>query len=98
MSTPDNVRRAKKEYEKAKGSTSGLKMGKHKSRTGGLTKAGRDKINRETGSNLKAPQPQGGKRKNSFCARMSGVKGPMKDEKGRPTRKALALRKWNCNG
>lgn len=27
---------------------------------------------------------------------MSGVKGPMKDEKGRPTRKAKALRKWNC--
>jgi hypothetical protein len=27
---------------------------------------------------------------------MSGVDGPMKDEKGRPTRKALALRKWNC--
>ena len=98
MSTPDKVRRAKKAYDKAKGSTSGLKMGTHKSRTGGLTKAGRDKINRETGSNLKAPQPQGGKRKNSFCARMSGVKGPMKDKKGRPTRKALALRKWNCNG
>ena len=37
-----------------------LKMGKHKSRTGGLTKAGREKYNRETGSNLKAPQPGGG--------------------------------------
>lgn len=36
------------------------------------------------------------KRRKSFCARMSGVKGPMKDEKGKPTRKALALRKWNC--
>lgn len=36
------------------------------------------------------------KRRKSFCSRMSGVKGPMKDEKGRPTRKALALRKWNC--
>ena len=35
-------------------------------------------------------------RRKSFCARMSGVKGPMKDKKGRPTRKALALRKWNC--
>jgi hypothetical protein len=73
-----------------------LKIGVHKSRTGGLTKAGRDKYNRETGSNLKAPQPEGGPRKRSFCARMSGVKGPMKDEKGRPTRKALALRKWKC--
>jgi hypothetical protein len=36
------------------------------------------------------------KRRKSFCARMSGVDGPMKDEKGRPTRKALALKKWNC--
>jgi len=73
-----------------------LKIGKHKSRSGGLTAAGRAKYNRETGSNLKAPQPGGGKRKKSFCARMSGVKGPMKDSKGRPTRKALALRKWKC--
>ena len=35
-------------------------------------------------------------RRKSFCARMSGMPGPMKDEKGRPTRKALSLRKWNC--
>jgi hypothetical protein len=27
---------------------------------------------------------------------MGGMPGPMKDEKGRPTRKALSLRKWNC--
>ena len=52
-----------------------LKIGKHKSRRGGLTAAGRAKYNRETGSNLKAPQPGGGPRKRSFCARMSGVKG-----------------------
>jgi hypothetical protein len=78
----------------------------HKSSTGGLTQKGRDAYNRETGSNLKAPvttkpsklkpgSKAAGRRK-SFCARMSGVKGPMKDKKGRPTRKALALRKWNC--
>jgi len=36
------------------------------------------------------------KRRKSFCARMSGMRGAMKDAKGRPTRKALALRKWNC--
>ena len=36
------------------------------------------------------------KRRKSFCSRMSGMPGPMKDEKGRPTRKALSLRKWNC--
>ena len=68
----------------------------HKSKKGGLTKKGRDYYNRKTGSNLKAPQPQGGARKRSFCARMSGVKGPMKDSKGRPTRKAKALRRWKC--
>ena len=37
-----------------------------------------------------------GKRKDSFCARMSGVPGPMKDEKGKPTRKAAALARWKC--
>jgi hypothetical protein len=36
------------------------------------------------------------KRRKSFCSRMSGMPGPMKDEQGRPTRKALSLRKWNC--
>jgi hypothetical protein len=42
------------------------------------------------------PDSKAAKRRKSFCARMSGVKGPMKDEKGRPTRKALSLKKWNC--
>jgi hypothetical protein len=45
-------------------------------------------------SKLKKGSKAAGRRK-SFCARMSGVKGPMK-KKGKPTRKALALRKWNC--
>jgi len=62
----------------------------------GLTAKGRAKYNRETGSNLKAPQPEGGARKKSFCARMSGVPGPMKDENGNPTRKAAALKRWKC--
>lgn len=68
----------------------------HKSEAGGLTEAGREKYNRETGSNLQAPQPEGGKRKDSFCARMGGVKGPMTDENGEPTRKKKALDRWNC--
>ena len=67
-----------------------------KSAKGGLSESGRRRINKLTGSNLKAPQPGGGPRKRSFCARMSGNKGPMKDSKGRPTRKALALRRWKC--
>jgi hypothetical protein len=68
-----------------------------KNKTGGLNEKGRKSYERENpGSDLKAPQPEGGPRKRSFCARMGGMKGPMKDEKGRPTRKALALRKWKC--
>ena len=74
-----------------------LSLGRgEKSRKGGLTAKGRAKYNRATGSKLKAPQPQGGARKRSFCARMKGNKGAMKDSKGRPTRKALALRRWKC--
>jgi len=74
-----------------------------KSKRGGLTAKGRAKYNRATGSNLQAPvtgkvKPgsKAAKRRASFCARMKGVKGPMKDSKGRPTRKALALRRWKC--
>ena len=42
------------------------------------------------------PGSKDAKRRKSFCARMGGMPGPMKDEHGKPTRKALALRKWNC--
>lgn len=42
------------------------------------------------------PNGKAAKRRKSFCARMGGMKGPMKDEKGRPTRKAMSLRRWNC--
>lgn len=76
-----------------------------KSPKGGLTKSGRERINRETGSNLKAPvtknqaqkSPSDAARRKSFCARMSGNKGPMTDSKGNPTRKAKALKRWDCN-
>jgi hypothetical protein len=78
----------------------------YKNPTGGLTQKGRDHYNRETGSHLKAPvtkEPsklkagsKAANRRKSFCARMGGVEGPMKKPNGEPTRKALALRKWNC--
>ncbi len=68
-----------------------------KNKKGGLNEKGRKSYERENpGSDLKAPQPKGGPRKRSFCARMGGVKGPMKKPDGSPTRKALALRKWKC--
>jgi hypothetical protein len=78
----------------------------HKSSTGGLTQKGRDSYNREHGSNLKAPVTtppsklkagsKAANRRKSFCARMGGMEGSMKKPNGEPTRKALALRKWNC--
>ena len=69
----------------------------------GLTQKGRDKFNRATGSNLKAPAPHpktkaDAGRKASFCARMSGMPGPKRDEKGELTRKAASLKRWNCPG
>jgi len=74
---------------------------------GGLNKAGIASYRRENpGSKLSMavttppsklkPGSKSANRRKSFCARMGGVDGPMKDDKGRPTRKALALRKWNC--
>ena len=80
---------------KRKGVSLSLGRGE-KSRKGGLAAKGRAKYNRATGSNLKAPQPGGGPRKKSFCARFKGMKGPMKKPNGKPTRKALAMRRWKC--
>lgn len=70
----------------------------------GMTKKGVEAYNRQNpGSNLKTAVTgkvkRGSKaanRRKSFCARMSGMPGPMKDEKGRPTRKAMSLRRWKC--
>lgn len=59
----------------------------------GLTAKGRAKYNRETGSNLKAPQPEGGARKDSFCARMQGV---VDHAKGDAPRAKASLKRWNC--
>ena len=60
----------------------------------GLTAKGRAKYNRETGSNLKAPQPQGGKRRDSFCARM----GPVAEKSEKGSRARASMKRWNCPG
>ncbi len=65
----------------------------------GLTAKGRAKYNAATGSNLKAPQPQGGPRKDSFCARMGGMKKKLTSAKTAndpDSRINKALRAWNC--
>jgi hypothetical protein len=81
-----------------------MPLKKHQNPEGGLNATGRAHYKKTEGANLKPPvkakeaakSKTAAARRKSFCARMSGVKGPMKDEKGRPTRKALALRAWDC--
>jgi hypothetical protein len=74
-------------------------------RKGGLNAKGRAKAKREEGANLKPPvttKPsklkagsKKAKRRKSFCARMTGVKGPT-SKKGKLTPKGAALKRWNC--
>ena len=69
------------------------------SKGAGLTAKGRAKYNAATGSNLKAPQPQGGARKDSFCARMEGMKQKLTSKetaKDPNSRINKALKKWKC--
>jgi hypothetical protein len=97
----DNMAVMKEDLEEAAVDAKG-----YKSSTGGLTQKGRDHYNNTEGGNLKAPVTtppselkagsKAANRRKSFCARMSGVDGPMKKPNGEPTRKALALKKWNC--
>ena len=74
------------------------KAGKNPS--GGLNEKGRRSYERENpGSDLKAPQPEGGPRKKSFCARMCGMKKRRTGSKGKRdpnSRINKALRKWRC--
>jgi len=79
----------------------------HKDKTNGLSQKAVNAYRREhPGSKLQTavttkpsklkPGSKAAKRRKSFCARMSGNKGPMKTPTGKPTPKALALRRWNC--
>jgi hypothetical protein len=79
----------------------------HRDKTDGLSQKAVNAYRREhPGSKLKTAvttKPsklkagsKDAKRRKSFCARMSGNKGPMKDEHGKPTPKAKALSRWNC--
>ena len=75
------------------------KSGKNKE--GGLNEKGRKSYERENpGSDLKAPQPEGGSRKKSFCARMGGMKKKLTSAKTAndpDSRINKSLRKWKCN-
>lgn len=76
---------------------------KYQNPKGGLNAKGRAYFKRKSGSNLKPPvskkaadnSHKKAARRKSFCARMKGVEGPLM-KKGKPTRKKLALDKWDC--
>ena len=78
---------------------------KKHSKKGGLNAKGRAAAKRKTGANLKPPvttkpsklKPgsKKAKRRKSFCARMTGVKGPT-SKKGKLTPKGASLKRWNC--
>lgn len=66
---------------------------------GGLNAKGRAAYNRANNANLKAPQPEGGPRRDSFCARMKGMKEKLtsKETANDPdSRINKSLRAWNC--
>jgi len=71
-----------------------------KNQKGGLNEKGRKSYERENpGSDLKAPQPEGGSRRNSFCARMKGLKKKLTSKKTANdpnSRVNKSLRAWNC--
>ena len=66
----------------------------------GLTQKGRDKYNRATGGNLKAPSKKvGNARRKSFCERMGGMKLKLTSAKTANdpnSRINQALKNWNC--
>ena len=67
---------------------------------GGLNAKGRASYNKEHGGHLKAPQPEGGKRKEAFCARMKGMKSKLTSEKTAndpDSRINKSLEKWKCD-
>ena len=96
--TADAFKQSAKTVKKKEGGVS-LAIGRGEklpvSKGAGLTEKGREKYNRETGSHLKAPQPKGGARKDSFCARMSGV---VEHSKGDAPRAKASLKRWDCPG
>ena len=81
-----------------RGSSPAWTRSEGKSESGGLNEKGRKSYERANpGSDLKAPQPEGGARKRSFCARMRGMRKRQKASNNTgKDRLSKALRKWKC--
>jgi hypothetical protein len=86
-------------YKEGGSTTPAWQRKEGKSPSGGLNALGRASYKRETGGELKAPQPEGGSRKKSFCARMGGMKKKLTSSETAndpDSRINKALRKWKC--
>ena len=81
-----------------RGSSPAWTRSEGKSESGGLNEKGRKSYEADNpGSDLKAPQPEGGARKKSFCARMRGMRKRQKASNNTgKDRLSLALKKWKC--
>jgi len=86
----------KKEAEKQSGEAWQTAEGKNPD--GGLNNKGRASLKAQ-GHDIKRPQPEGGARKDSFCARMGGMKAKLTSAETAndpDSRINKALRKWKC--
>ena len=62
----------------------------------GMSAAERKAYNKKTGGNVKAPQPEGGSRKKSYCARSAGIKKCKDPDKNGDCPNDIARRNWKC--
>ena len=97
----DKTKNAKKlRKQKAMGESAAWQRKEGKNQKGGLNEKGRKSYESEhPGSDLKAPQPKGGSRRDSFCARMKGMKKKLTSAKTAndpDSRINKSLRAWNC--
>ena len=106
-SAADRLAKFKHKHMEEQGVAEDWNKVNHHDKTNGLSQKAVNAYRRENpGSKLKTAvttKPsklkagsKAAKRRKSFCARMSGNKGPMKKPNGKPTPKALALRRWHC--
>ena len=96
-----NPQKSLKDWTPQKWRTSDGKPSEGKNPNGGLNAKGRASYNAANPGKpgLKAPQPEGGSRRDSFCARMEGMKKKLtsaKTAKDPNSRINKSLRAWKC--
>lgn len=96
--TPGSCRPAGKKKKTEDKSAAAWETSEGKNPEGGLNDKGRASLKAQ-GHDIKRPQPEGGARKDSFCARMGGMKAKLTSSETAndpDSRINKALRKWKC--